>query len=158
MNLTTCRVELKEANEFISKTHRHHKPVVGHRFSVGAMFRGQMVGVAVVGRPVARNCDQKYTAEVTRLATDGTRNACSFLYAKSAQIAELLGFYKIQTYILEGELGTSLLAAGWVKVAESPGGYWKRSEGTARRTDQPMCGKSRWEKVLRHVIPMREVV
>ena len=72
-------LELREANEFVGKLHRHHKPVVGHRFSIGLEVDGALVGCAIVGGPVSRGCDQKNTLEVTRLCTDGTRNACSRL-------------------------------------------------------------------------------
>src|SRR5574341_91514 len=34
-----------------------------------------------VGRPVARLCADGWTAEVTRVATDGAKNACSMLYS-----------------------------------------------------------------------------
>lgn len=57
---------LKDANAFVLALHRHHKPVVGHRFSVGCEADGRLVGVAIVGRPVARMTDHTAVAEVTR--------------------------------------------------------------------------------------------
>jgi len=72
---------LAAANDFVAAHHRHHRPVVGHRFSIGAQDGGVLVGAAIVGRPVARHLDDGFTAEVTRLVTDGTKNACSMLYA-----------------------------------------------------------------------------
>lgn len=66
-------VELKEANAFIGSLHRHHKPVQGHRFSIGVEKNGILVGVATVGRPVARLTPAKEVLEVTRLCTDGTK-------------------------------------------------------------------------------------
>lgn len=82
--LRHTRVKLDEANAFVSNLHRHHKPVVGHLFSIGAVLGDQLVGVAIVGRPVSRMRDDGLTAEVTRLCTDGTKNACSFLNVASA--------------------------------------------------------------------------
>ena len=147
--LRLCRIELREANEFIAANHRHHKPVVGHRFTLGACRSdGLLEGVAVVGRPVARMVDQKYVAEVTRLCTLGEKNVCSFLYSACARVADHMGFRKIQTYILESESGASLLAAGWVKEAVTTGGHWTRTDGAKRRSDQPECEKSRWAKLL----------
>lgn len=146
--MTSCRVELKEANAFIEKLHRHHKPVTGHRFSVGAEHKGVLVGVAIVGRPVARAVDQKMVAEVLRLCTDGTANACSFLYGKCAAIARELGFSLIQTYTLISEPGTSLFAAGWEVAAVTQGRDWNCPSRGGRRTDQPMVDKIRWEKNL----------
>lgn len=143
------RVELKDANEFVASLHRHHKPVTGHRFSIGAEHGGKLVGVAIVGRPVARAVDQKMVAEVTRMCTDGTKNACSFLYAACARIAKDMGFTKIQTYILEIEDGTTLRAAGWIEEAHVPGRSWSKGQRAGkRRTDQPETSKTRWAKQL----------
>jgi hypothetical protein len=72
-----------------------------------------LIGAVIVGRPVARRVNHQTTLEVTRLVTDGSPNACSFLYGAAARAAKALGYDKIQTYILESELGTSLVAAGW---------------------------------------------
>jgi hypothetical protein len=68
------------------------KPVTGHVFSIGCAEAEVIVGVAIVGRPVARMRDDGVTAEVTRLCTDGTRNACSFLYGAASRAAFALGF------------------------------------------------------------------
>ena len=78
--LAVVPLDLAEANAFIRKHHRHHGEVVGHKFSLGAALGGAIVGVSIVGRPVARMRDDGMTLEVTRLCTDGTKNACSFLY------------------------------------------------------------------------------
>jgi hypothetical protein len=124
--LRHVRVKLPEANAFVSAHHRHHKPVIGHLFSIGAVLGEQLVGVAIVGRPVARMRDDGETAEVTRLCTDGTRNACSFLYGAAARAAFALGFKRIGTYILASETGATLNAAGWRMIGETKGGSWSR--------------------------------
>lgn len=121
---TIERIGLDEANAFVIQHHRHHKPVIGHVFSLGAAREGAIVGVAIVGRPVARGRDDGVTAEVTRLATDGTKDACSFLYGAAARAAFALGFKRIGTYILASEPGTSLSAAGWRQIAEVRGRSW----------------------------------
>lgn len=141
-------VELKEANLFIAGLHRHHKPVQGHRFSIGVQKDGKIVGVACIGRPVARLTNAKEVLEVTRLCTDGTKNACSALYAAAARIGKEMGYKKIQTFILEIESGVSLKASGWVYEGSSPGGQWKHTDGKPRRTDQPTCPKHRYVKAL----------
>src|SRR5271170_1545957 len=122
--LCHVRIELAEANAFVAEHHRHHKPVVGHLFSLGAALGEQIVGVVIVGRPVSRMRDDGMTAEVTRLCTDGTKNACSFLYGASARAAFALGFSRIGTYILSSELGVSLYGAGWRCLGERGGGSW----------------------------------
>jgi len=150
MSLKVCQLELKELNELVSRLHRHHKPVQGHRFSLGVMDGEIIVGGCSVGRPVARKGNNpKEVLEVTRLVTDGTKNACSFLYSRAAKIGKLLGYKKIQTYILETELGTSLLASGWkLENAKCRSGQWKHTDGKPRRTDQPICKKQKWVKIL----------
>ena len=42
-----------EANEFVRQYHRHHRPVTGHKFSIAAASGGEIVGVAIVERPVS---------------------------------------------------------------------------------------------------------
>lgn len=146
---------LRASNALIAKLHRHHKPVRGYRFAIGALCGDAIVGAVVVGRPVSRGVDAACVAEVTRLVTDGTRNACSFLYARAARAAAAMGYAKIQTYILASEPGTSLRAAGWQMEAVVRGRQWEHSTerqlrfgGHTRRTDQPTTDKQRWAKVL----------
>lgn len=137
---------LKQANEVVFDLHRHHKPVVGHRFSIGIEKDGEIVGAAIVGRPVAHMTDQYRVAEVTRLVTDGSRNACSTLYSAAARAAKAMGFDQIQTFILETEPGTSLKASGWEFDGWTDGGTWNRPSRNGRRDDQPLERKQRWVK------------
>src|SRR5438067_820085 len=114
--LAVVPLTLAEANAFVARRHRHHMPVVGHRFSLGAIDGdGVLVGCAIVGRPVARGFDWRRVCEVTRVCTDGTRNAPSLLYGACARAAAAMGYERIITYTLESEPGTSLRAAGWVR-------------------------------------------
>jgi hypothetical protein len=84
------------------------------------------------------------TLEVTRLATDGTRNACSFLYGAAARAAFALGYKRIGTYILDTEPGSTLKAAGWKLIGSAGGGSW--SSKTRPRIDKhPTQGKLLWE-------------
>lgn len=110
MRVVHC--ELKDANAFIAEIHRHHKPVTGHRFSLGAIDCSAYVGVCIVGRPVGGQHQYDWL-EVTRLCTLGTPNACSFLYQAAARAGKALGYVRIQTYILKEETGVSLKASGW---------------------------------------------
>lgn len=141
-------LELKEANAFVSELHRHHDPVHRDKFRIGAVKDGKLVGVVQVGRPVSRRLDDGWTVEVTRLCTDGTPNACSFLYAKAAKIAQEMGYYKIITYILQSESGVSLRAAGWgCEDYCCGGGHWSRPN-RQRNTTAPTEPKQRWCKIL----------
>jgi len=140
---------LKQANIMIEALHRHHKKVVGHRFSIGCEDKnGNCHGIAVVGRPVARAVAQYRVAEVTRLVSDGTPHVCSKLYAACARAAQAMGYNKIQTAILDTETGTSLLAAGWQIDHPIKGRDWNCPSRGGRRTDQPMCDKWVWSKEL----------
>lgn len=117
-----------EAKAFIDQNHRHHKAPVGSIFQVAVAKDDKIVGVAMVGRPVARNLDDGWTLEVNRLCTDGTKNACSMLYSASWRAAKNLGYKKLITYILEEETGASLYASNWKLVGQSGGGSWSRKE------------------------------
>lgn len=147
MHLKLRPVTLKEANALVGKLHRHHGEAVGCRFSLGVELGGRLVGAAICGRPVARASDTGWTAEVTRLVTDGTRNACSILYSACARAAQAMGYIRIQTYILEDEPGTSLLASGWHFEAHVKGRSWS-CPSRGRRDKHPTVNKQRWCKDL----------
>lgn len=151
MSLRVVPLTLAQLNEAVAALHRHHKPVQGHRFSIGVWDScNGLVGACSVGRPVARGCDPYTVAEVTRLVTDGTKNACSILYAAAARACAAMGFRRIQTYVLDTEPGTSLKASGWRFDGMTSGGDWNHSKAYAgkRRTDQPQTPKQRWVKDL----------
>lgn len=146
---------LRQANAFVRQHHRHHKPARGLKFALGLLEADTIVGIAIIGRPVGRGCDPVYTAEVTRLCTDGTKDACSALYGAAARAAQAQGFRKIQTYILASEPGISLKASGWLIEASVDGRAWDhtserqlRLDGGTRRSDQPTDDKVRWAKIL----------
>ena len=140
-------LELRQANEFVERLHRHHTPVHRDKFRIGCEVDGKLVGVVQVGRPVARALDDGTTVEVVRLCTDGTPNACSFLYGRAARVAKDLGYSKIITYILESESGASLRAAGWTYDGMTSGGSWS-CPSRPRNTVAPTCRKKRYVKRL----------
>ena len=81
-------IKQDEAKAYINQKHRHHKAPVGSIFQVAAAKDGKIVGVAMVGRPIARKLDNGWTLEVNRLCTDGTKNACSMLYSACWRVAK----------------------------------------------------------------------
>ncbi|WP_449479049.1 XF1762 family protein [Streptomyces abikoensis] len=114
-------VRFRQAAEFVTRWHRHHKPPPGQVFAVGAADeRGTLRAVAIVGRPVARHLDDGVTLEVTRTVTDGTRNANSLLYGAAWRAARALGYTRLITYTQKGESGASLRAANWRVLARRP--------------------------------------
>lgn len=140
-------VTIGDAIEFIRQHHRHHKPPVSGLFAVAASLGGEVVGVAVVGRPNARMLQDGWTAEVTRLATDGSRNACSLLYGAAWRACRALGYRRLVTYTLPEEGGSSLRAAGWACVSTAGGGSWSR-ELRPRVDRHPTQEKFRWEMTV----------
>ncbi len=137
-------VDLAEANQFVEIWHRHHRPVQGHKFSIGCADSSDCHGVIIVGRPVARFLDDGWTLEVTRCCTDGTKNAPSMLYQAAWRAAKAMGFKKLITYTLKEESGDSLKAAGWKVIGERGGGTWNRK--TRPRIDtHPLQTKILWE-------------
>lgn len=144
--LSVVPIELAEANAFVAQHHRHHKPVVGHRFSLAAAVEGKIVGVAIVGRPVARGNQDGWTVEVNRVATDGTDNACSFLYGAARKAAFALGYTRIITYTLPEEGGASLRGAGFKLLGIRGGGSWT-TPSRPRVDKHPLQEKLLWEDV-----------
>jgi hypothetical protein len=118
--LSLVPVTQLQARAFVLRHHRHNVPPPGARFCVGVAQADELVGVALVGRPVARALDDGLTVEVTRVCTVGTRNAASMLYAASWRAAKALGFLRCVTYTRADESGASLRAAGFVRVQELP--------------------------------------
>lgn len=150
MTLRIVSITLKTANEFVRRLHRHSRPVVGYKFAVGVRDEtGILRGVAIVGRPVAPMLDDGLAAEITRLCTDGARNACSMLYGAARKAARALGHDPVFTYTLPEEGGASLRAAGFRLDKENAGGsaaMWHSREGRSAQPvgDDLIGGKWRW--------------
>ena len=138
-------VTLGTANTFVHAWHRHSRQVVGHLFSLG-LFGDDLAlhGVAIVGRPVARALDDGHTAEVTRLATDGTRNACSMLYAAACREARQRGYQWVITYTLASETGASVRAAGFRFSGYVTGKQWNTPSRPRRLRE--VEDRRRWER------------
>lgn len=153
MSLCVRPITLREANAYVISRHRHHGPTAGGKFAIMARDgSGGVRGVAICGRPVSRVLDDGETLEVTRVCTDGARNACSLLYGAAARIARDMGYRKIITYILQSEPGTSLRAAGFVLEAENTGKPHWTGERQRSRLSQPKLPaekKKRYAKTFR---------
>jgi hypothetical protein len=148
VKLKVIPVTLETANDFVRRLHRHNKPVVGSKFCIGVKAE-ELVGVAIVGRPVAPRLDDGLTVEITRVCTDGTRNAASMLYGACRKAARAMGYDRIFTYTLPEEGGASLRAAGFKLDKEDAGGSAKMWHNRDGRTVEPVGndlvgGKWRW--------------
>ena len=138
---------LAEANAFVVQHHRHHGRVVGHKFSLAVCAPGGasiVRGVAIVSRPVARGLDDGLTLEITRVATDGAKDACSALYGACRRAAFALGYKRLVTYTLASEGGSSLRAAGYKVVGEVRGRSWS-CPSRPRVDKHHLQSKIRWE-------------
>jgi hypothetical protein len=138
-------LHLREANQFVAQHHRHNLPCVGCKFAVGAAVEGKLVGVAICGRPICRKLDDGKTLEILRVATDGTPNACSFLYSRCARITRLMGYERVITYTLESEGGASLRSVGAKPTGPLESHEW--GNPNRHRKSQPVYHepKYRWK-------------
>lgn len=146
MPLMIVPVTFREACDFVAAHHRHHRPPRGMKFAVGVRNGQGLVGVAIVGRPVARHLDDGHTVEVTRTCTDGTRNANSALYGAAWRAARAMGYRRLVTYTQDGETGASLRAAGLRPAAElAPRSGWHTPTRPRRSHGVDGVARVRWE-------------
>ncbi|MDR2111515.1 MAG: hypothetical protein LBQ62_00170 [Candidatus Accumulibacter sp.] len=139
-------ISLREAAAFVNAHHRHNVGARGHKFSIGLSEDGILIGVATVGRPIARAHDDGLTAEVTRCCViEGKANANSMLYGAAWRAAKGMGYTRLITYTLPEESGASLRAAGFVENGRTRPDTWdrpKRKRAPAAR--YPEGEKIRW--------------
>jgi hypothetical protein len=140
---------LKVANNFVETWHRHSARTNndGGKYAIGLEVEGELVGVAIVGRPTARLLQVPGAAELTRLCTSpaAPKGAESKLYARAKRIWQLMGGTTIHTYTLKRESGASMRGAGMKEpAAEVQKQQWDRpSRARAERAiyEEP---KVRW--------------
>ena len=149
--LDLCPITLREANDFVSSFHRHNGRTSrnGGKYAIGLTYQDELVGVAIVGRPLARMLDDGYTAEVLRVCTTDAcpKGGNSKLYRSCWRAWRAMGGKRLVTYTLQTESGASLRGAGWRIVGEVKGGSWDRPNQKRLRNWQPIYGqqKFRWE-------------
>ncbi len=144
--LTFAPITIKEQAAFVAQYHRHSSPRGSGKFAIQARYDDQMVGVALAGRPSARHLDDGLTVEVLRVCTDGTLNACSFLYGAVHRVAKAMGYRKAITYTLLTEPGSSVKAAGYTLAAATrPDDGQRPGRPRAKRDAVP---RNRWELTL----------
>lgn len=149
MSLVAVPITLREANVFVRDHHRHSRPTEGGKFAIGAVAQDVLVGVAIVGRPIARRLDDGMTAEVRRLCVlpDAPKGTCSFLYARCWRAWSAMGGVRMVTYTLASESGASLRGAGWRSIGAAPPNAKGWDMPSRRRAYYPVYGqqKLRWE-------------
>lgn len=150
---TIIPITLREANDFVEQHHRHSARTSndGGKFAIGLRVKGELVGVAIVGRPVARLLQRDpLTAELLRVCVspDAPRTANSMLYGRACRIWQAMGGRKLVSYTLKRESGASLRGAGFVAAAEVKAEAWSRPsrQRTAKAIETEP--KIRWEREL----------
>lgn len=146
--LAAQEIAFRDASALVNMHHRHHASPVGHLFS-GGVFDGDMLcGAVIAGRPVSRHLDDGKTIELTRVVSDGTRNACSKAMGWAIREARRRGYVRVISYTLATEDGASLRAVGFRESGTSAGGGWSRPSRTREADRHPVCAKRRWEVAL----------
>lgn len=159
MSLHIAPATVKAASRYVRDNHRHHPAPQGGLFAACVVDESGVIrGVAIAGRPLGRGNRRRTpdhvaplnsidAVEITRVATDGARNACSILYGAMRAAAKALGYRRVFTYTLASEPGTSLRAAGFVRSGTVDGRSW--TTPSRPRTDKhPTVDKVRWEVVF----------
>lgn len=143
-------VTLRQANEFVQQHHRHNAATQGHKFSIGLESDGALIGVVIVGRPLARYCDDGYTAEILRVCVlENLPNANSMLYGAALRACRAMGYRKVITYSLPEECGSSLKAVGFSEDGRTKvysKGWNTPARPRAFSARYPMGEKIRWVK------------
>lgn len=138
-------ISIRAAMRVVDEWHRHLEKPQGAKSAIAAWQDGRVVGVALVGRPVSRMDQRDWrNGEVVRVATDGTKNACSFLYARAKRLLQAMGYQRCLTKTLPEEGGASLRAVKAKYLGRSRGGSWDRVN-RRRRSRAPKQPKLRWE-------------
>jgi hypothetical protein len=150
MTLEPLPMSIQDANAFVAQFHRHSKPVLSAKFAIGATDGDRLVGVAIIGRPIARLMQDGWTAEVNRVCVldDAPKGTPSFLYGRAWRIWQQMGGKRMLTYTLASESGASLRGAGWKVMGETTPGQWDRA--SRKRDFNPIYGqqKFRWEATV----------
>jgi len=148
---------------FVDRHHAHCRSPVTWRFGAAVWNGMTLVGVAMIGNPVARGFVGRGVVEVNRLCIRRDIpaalrwNAASMLLGHAARTAEQQGWNRIITYTRIDELGASLAAAGWRREADIRGRSW-HSRARSRSNTNAFVDKVRWGKQLhppRHALPRR---
>ncbi len=149
-------VHIRDANAFVAAHHGHNGPVLVARFCLGLFDReipgeGEtLVGVAIVGNPVARALCDGRTLEVRRLclAADWAApraNFASRLYGAACREARRRGFTRVVTYTLESEKAASVRGANFRPVAQVKPKPWDTRARRRRHQAVYEEPKVRWQ-------------
>lgn len=141
-------LSLAIAREFVDRNHRHNEAPSCHKFSIGLLAQGLLVGVIIASTPKAKALNDHFTLELNRCCVlPDQRNACSKLYAKAIQAGRSMGYRKFVTYTLPHESGSSLKAVGFTLdglTQARPNGWSHPSRPRKMPKRYPVGQKCRW--------------
>ena len=153
-HLTIQPVAFQAARAFVNHHHVHCSAPVTWRFAASIFNGNTMLGVALVGNPVARALCGRGTLEVNRLCIRRNLpqalawNAASQLLGWCAKEAQRQGSNHIITYTRVDEQGVSLRAAGWTQECVVRGRGWHHGV-RARSNRNAYIDKIRWGRALK---------
>lgn len=146
--LAVRSISLAEAQAFVTRHHAHALAPVSWKFGCGIDDRLGLVGVVMVGRPVARGLDDGQTLEITRLCTlAGAQHAASILLGAACRAAKALGYRRVVTYTRQDEDGVCCKAAGFTPASTVRGRRWS-CKSRPRRDRHEIIDRVRWERLL----------
>jgi len=135
MPVRLAPISRKDANAFIGREHSHHEGVTSDRFRVALEHEGAVIGVCVLGNPIAPELAKSDSCmEVTRLCTLGRGG--SRLLGAVVRAGLNLGYRRFVSYTRVDERGTVYRAAGWWPVARVKG----RAHDTGNRAGRWLPG------------------
>lgn len=151
--LTHAPISIRRAKAYVREHHRHCDPPVGAKFCIASYDGNRLCGVAFVEERKGRGNRKKgdppcLVAEVTRVATDGTGNACSFLLGKAKRLAQAAGYRRVITTNLESETGVSLKAGGWKEAGLIKPRRWDTPTRRRKHRAIEEVPKRRWVQEL----------
>lgn len=151
--ITLFPLTFAAANALVIKWHRHHDPVQGYHFAIGAKLDGEVVGGVIVGRPVAAALDDGHVREVTRMSNrGGDDNVGSKLLGAVGRCCDAMGVRLLVSYTRVDEPGTVYRAAGWIPVATVKGKGWTGGNKALRwlpgfyEPSTEIVDRTRWER------------
>jgi len=141
-------IPFKQAKEFVNLYHRHNLAPQGHKFSIGLLNYGELIGVIIASVPKARQLNDNFTLEINRCCVLPDKdNACSKLYAKAIKAGQNMGYKRFITYTLPEESGSSLKAVGFKLdgITQSKSKGWASPSRPRTMPERyPVGQKCRW--------------
>jgi len=141
-------ISFRMAADFVKQHHRHNTAPQSHKFSIGLLKDGKLIGVIIASTPKAKALCDGFTLELNRCCVlPDQRNSCSRLYAKAIQAGRCMGYRRYVTYTLPHESGSSLKAVGFKLdglTQAKPNGWDHPSRPRKMPERYPTGSKCRW--------------